>query len=327
MTEGTPAVPTPTGGNGGGIYIGSTGTLEMNGGVIGSETSAGNDALRGGGIYAEGTANITAGIIGKNTATTGGGIYISNGQMQITGSNSSPVKVSGNTASSSGGGIYILTETASSPSAAFTFRISRTEISGNTADSGGGGICIMPSHGAYLTASIEDSTIENNTLSGSGSGISGGAGIAFSGGYDHNSSLTLARCTISGNDAGSLPGGGIYMQTGSSGFTYGTVTMADGAVISGNTASSGGGVSVHSSAFIMSGSAAVNDGNPVFLDMNTSIQVDDNSFTGSAKISLPSYTAGTIVITGAAVPAVYTYFTLSDPAWNINSAGQLTAAP
>lgn len=57
--------------NGGGIINTSTGTVDLNGGIISA-----NAADNGGGIYNDGTLTQTAGTISNNTATTGNGVYM-----------------------------------------------------------------------------------------------------------------------------------------------------------------------------------------------------------------------------------------------------------
>ena len=84
--------------NGGGIYNGYGGTLNLNSGHISY-----NGCEKGGGIYHDsGTSNITGGTIeGNYSSTNGGGIYINGGTVNI-----SDGTISSNSSDNKGGGIY-----------------------------------------------------------------------------------------------------------------------------------------------------------------------------------------------------------------------------
>jgi hypothetical protein len=127
-------------GTGGGVYVNSSGTFTMSGGVI-----SGNTAFSfgdgGGGVYvaSSGTFTMHNGVISGNTADSsygrGGGVYVaSSGTFTM-----HDGIISGNTADSSfgnGGGVYV--------NSSGTFTMSGGVISGNTASSSsswGGGVC------------------------------------------------------------------------------------------------------------------------------------------------------------------------------------------
>lgn len=133
--------------------------------------------------------------------------------------------------------------------------ITGTSISGNTAGLRGGGIAFNPSNGTpYITGVLDSVTVENNSLTSTDSDPyfnNGGAGIYFGGGYNDSSKYTVKGCTISGNNAGNYNGGGAYIKTNTSGSVNGTLTLKDGARISGNSAKSGGGIAVRSAKLII----------------------------------------------------------------------------
>ncbi|MBR2694603.1 MAG: right-handed parallel beta-helix repeat-containing protein [Thermoguttaceae bacterium] len=214
-----------TDGNGGGIYVASSGSLTLNGCAVTKNTATNS----GGGIYSNyGTLTIINSTVAENTASSyGGGIYSNRGTLTIIDST-----VAENTATSNGGGIY---NTDSS-----TLTLTNCKVSGNTATDGGG---IFIGNGQVT---LTDSTVSENTAN-SGGGI-----------YNNNGSLTLANCTVSGNTA-DYAGGGIYNEYNStkilgsiifgntaSGYYYGfgggiynnngSLTLAN-CTVSGNTAS------------------------------------------------------------------------------------------
>ena len=133
--------------------------------------------------------------------------------------------------------------------------ITGTSISGNTAGLRGGGIAFNPSNGTpYITGVLDSVTVENNSLTSTATDPNfnnGGAGIYFGGGYNDSSKYTVKGCTISGNNAGGYNGGGAYIKTNTSGSVNGTLTLKDGARISGNSAKSGGGIAVRSAKLII----------------------------------------------------------------------------
>ena len=127
--------------------------------------------------------------------------------------------------------------------------ITGTSISGNTAGLRGGGIAFNPSNGTpYITGVLDSVTVENNSLTSTDSDPNfnnGGAGIYFGGGYNDSSKYTVKGGTIAGNNAGA------YIKTNTSGSVNGTLTLKDGARISGNSAKSGGGIAVRSAKLII----------------------------------------------------------------------------
>jgi hypothetical protein len=181
------------GGNGIGEDFGATLTIT-------DCTISGNTA---GGIFNNGTLTITDSTITGNTGTSGGGIYSNSGTVSITDST-----ISNNSANSSGfaqgGGIY-------NPGALVT--ITDSTISNNSASSsdfaGGGGIwsggipisinCCpfdrissVGHFGEPGSVTITDSTISNNSVSGSG-------GNAVGGGIGQGASILVGATIVAAN--------------------------------------------------------------------------------------------------------------------------------
>ena len=69
-----------TDGNGGGVYVGNTGTFNLSGGSV-----TGNAANNGGGVYVDGTFSMSGGsVTGNTTNSFGGGVYV-NGTFKLSG--------------------------------------------------------------------------------------------------------------------------------------------------------------------------------------------------------------------------------------------------
>ena len=105
-------------GNGGGFYIGPSGTVNLT-----RSTVSGNSGTRGGGMEIRGTLTVTNSTFSSNAATSGEGaaIWLSTGTLVITNST-----ITGNSATTKGGGIYDF-------SSGGTTSLVNTIIAGNTA--------------------------------------------------------------------------------------------------------------------------------------------------------------------------------------------------
>lgn len=253
ITGGTIAGNTATGtaGSGGGVFhLG--GTTSINGTEI-----SGNTAVRaGGGLETAigGTISVTDVDFVSNTTGAspgnGGAIHVTAGDVTVTGGSASF-----NIAASEGGGFW--------NNAGWTMTVDGTSFStndaqGDAADNGGGGLF---NNGGTLI--VRNATVEDNTASGiSGSGgglfnfggrmeifdtmVSGntsnraGGGIEDTGAAmsrgDLETGTFIANTVVSGNDAGTNPGNGGGVHSGS-----GFVNFSSGEV-SGNTAVEGGGL-------------------------------------------------------------------------------------
>ena len=217
-------------------------------------TVSGNDSVDGGGISAT-TATLTGTTVSGNVATIGGGIAATT--VMLTGST-----VNSNVALQ-GGGIYSDTATLTSSAVRgnvadigggiwviTTVTVASSTISGNTATiSDGGGLF------ALGTATLTDTTVSGNVTGseavsishGNGAGVravtvtltrctvSGNTSTLGNGGGIDAGAATLTNCTISDNSAASGSGGGIFIPSN------GTLTVTN-STVSGNRGLNGGGI-------------------------------------------------------------------------------------
>lgn len=111
------------------VYVGASGTLNMNGGEISGNNASAKYAM-GGALRNYGTANLNGGEIKNNSAPWGGGIMAFGGSKTVI----DGASVSGNTATAyGGGGIYLYGD-----GGALTFEMKSGSINGNTAINGSG---------------------------------------------------------------------------------------------------------------------------------------------------------------------------------------------
>ena len=252
----------PTALEGGGI-ANASGTLNVRNSTVSGNaltlTGYANAAAAafGGGIYNAGTATISVSTIGSNGAgnsivvtspggsasAEGGGIYNgSAGELTITGSSVGTVGASGTSNSISataatsskrsaayGGGIAQL------DTAVASFSMSSSTVTNNTATTAGNALAATGAEGAgiYSAAGLTlDGSTGANTISGNigASSTTTTSDILGGGIYTAAGPLILMDATVSGNSATS--GGGIYVNgTGASALTNVTIT--------GNIASNG----------------------------------------------------------------------------------------
>jgi hypothetical protein len=140
-------------------------------------------------------------------------------------------------------------------------------------------------------------------IGGNSSTGSGGGGVGLA-----NSKFTMSGGTISGNATPYGRGGGTLLYQGGNTFAM------SGGTISGNTAGVwGSGVCVDgdggSSTFTMSGDAAVDTGNTVYLDSGRAVTLSGNLTANPAANIVSGGGAGTQVLTGD-ISANYTKFWL-----------------
>jgi fibronectin-binding autotransporter adhesin len=225
------------------------------------------------------TLTVSGSSFTNNTSSSSGGAI--NGGSTVT-FNVSNSAFSGNSATSSGGAISIATNGSTSS-------ISSSTFTGNKSSSSGGSIAINTSSG---TLPITDSTI-----SGGSSGAQGG-GIRFSSAA--GATLSLTRCTVSGNIC-VLSGGGLYVPSA-------TLNVTD-STISGNTVTGsvgGGGIFTYTGTInitnsTISGNAAsgalVLGGGGIRVSGGT-LTIDNSTITGNSAAS--SAGAGGIATDSAA---------------------------
>jgi hypothetical protein len=203
------------------VLVRNDGVLEMNANasITGNKSASGCGAVHmsGNAVF---TMNDAALISGNTTSTTGGGVEV-NGTFTMNGASS----VSGNTASNCGGGVYV-------KSGSFTMNGAST-VSGNTA---------------------------KGVWSGGDAAGSGGAGVFVNSDalFTMNDSASVSGNTMTHE---SLSGGGVFVKRAWSQWYLGTLyewdagrfVMNDNAVIGGNTAQHGGGLSLYGGYFTMNG--------------------------------------------------------------------------
>src|SRR5581483_9568259 len=193
-------------GNGGGVYLKTSGTVQ----ITGSTINANGSGVAGGGIASRGNGalNITGGFISDNLASTdaGGGISV----FQGTDVKIQSAKITGNTATvGEGGGAYLNTTN--------TINIISSIIAGNQATDKGGGV----NFGGSAVLTLKGDTFAGNTSDKQGGGMRIGPSLTG----------TIIGTKITGNIA-LIDGGGIYDNV------LGPVTLGAGeaALITGNTA-------------------------------------------------------------------------------------------
>jgi len=210
--------------NGGGGIREATGISEL---TIQHSTLSGNTAAGVGGALGIGTtskyglalATVTDSTITGNTAEYGGGVGGS-GRLTMSGTT-----VSGNTATGGGGGIALNTKYQPST-------ITNSTISGNTATNAGGGLFDTGVSYVYGGMTVRDSTISGNTAP-RGAGIDAYRML-------RGTKLTVDRSTLSGNSGGTDSwGGGLLVNS----IAFGKIEVSQ-STISGNTATTGAGVSI-----------------------------------------------------------------------------------
>lgn len=179
---------------GGGLYVSSGATLNLNGSVVSGNTASSASSIFGGGISNQGTLVLTNSTVSGNTAsspdpTFGGGIYNS-GTLTMTNSTVSTNTVSGHATSTFGGGIY------NSGTATMT----NSTVSGNTA-TGSNGTGGLHTNG---TVTLTNSTVNNNSAP-------AGSGVANL--YRESGSATFKNTIVANPQAGlNCAGGGITSQ-------------------------------------------------------------------------------------------------------------------
>ena len=308
----SPAVAAP--GNGGGLHVSGTATIEINGGNVNDNIAAsegggvwnqagstmtlsalnmnfnvasGNDADHGGGaIYNNGgTLMVSGAIIGQNIADgvsgSGGAALSTGGEFSISGSS-----IFGNVANRAGGGIELT---------GGTLTLINIQLSSNNAGvapaianpGNGGGLHIT----GDATTNILGGSSNNNIAANEGGGLWNGSGLMML--LDH----TVNANTASGNDTdtpGGAGGGGIYNEGGTldlSGSTAITNNVADGAQ------STGGG--------ILNASGTLTANGITIMD-NTSnragggIETNGSGAVNLTNVSLDSNDTG--VVTGMGAP-------------------------
>ncbi len=251
----------------------TTDPLELVDDKITDSTAAGTGD--GGAVFGYGKLTVTGSTITGNTAAggTGGGIAM-DGKSELTLTNST---VSGNAGATSGGGIWAAGK--------YGLAISGSSISGNTSVRGGG-IEVAPVAGKYETRPVNPVTVTDSTVS--GNNATDGAGIEMSREISSGNEMEIESSTISGNTGGaSSDGGGVLLDDG----LYGKFKLVD-STVSGNSATTGGGLAVGVSTAPLEGTYDGTAGS-VELENSTIAGNSATSGTGGGGIYLPEYSNGT----------------------------------
>jgi len=220
--------------NGGrGVFMSGSGTFNMSGGLI---TENGYQALiNSSGVRVNGgTFNMSGGTISENTGEQGGGVFVgSTGTFNMEGG-----VITGNDAIMEGGGVFVTGGSA-------TFAMEGGTISENSANHGGG---VSVREGG--TFEMEGGEITRNismAMTASPTALSRGGGVFVSDGTNQNPSQFIMEGGEITDNISNEAGGGVAVV----GNQNARFTMHDGAVISGNTSRSGGGVFVQMGRFTM----------------------------------------------------------------------------
>lgn len=206
-----------TANSGGGIHISSGAVATMYNGKI-TGNIAGAVGSNGGGVYvfaATASFNMNGGTISNNTATNGGGVFNLSGTFTMSGNAAIIDNTATNNAGTAGngGGVF---------NSGGHFIMNGGAISGNVTARIGGGV---RNNGVNALFDMRGGEIRGNTSLGDvGGGVTNMSGATFN----------LYDGRISGNESMVFSGGGVNNQAS-------TLVMTGGE-ISGNTATSGGGV-------------------------------------------------------------------------------------
>ncbi len=200
--------------NGGGILVSSDSGAVINSSTVSNNTSSSG----GGGVHSEGALFVTDSIFSGNVADSLGGGIFSSGSLFLTNSTFTENR----TLFDGGAGIYNGNNAT----------VESCNFSNNISAAGGGGILNVG------TMDIYTSTIDNNTASDGGGIFNFGAGTAtienstinsnsvinVGGGVFNSSRTFISNSTISGNTAGTS-GGGFYNSLNSAVATISTCTI------------------------------------------------------------------------------------------------------
>ncbi len=272
--------------SGGGID--NEGTMTVTGSTIDN-----NSASAGGGINNDGTLTVTGSTIDNNFAPFGAGIY-NDGILTVTGSS-----IGSNSSSEFGGGIdnddggmaTFTSTTVELNSAVFdgggvfnrggsTLTVTNGTLTDNTAASGGG-VFNLGNGDDVSTVTLTDSTLSNNSSTGTSSGSGGGAL------YSSDGSVSITSGTLSGNSAIG-GGGGVYMSEGA--VTLTDSTLSDNSVT--GSSGTGGGIDEDSGSLAVTDStiagnsaqyvgAGIHDNNGTLTAVNCTIAYNTEPSTGA----------------------------------------------
>jgi hypothetical protein len=266
--------------DGGGVYVaGTQSTFTMKDGEISGNKSL-NASGKGGGVCVEASGKFTmeGGTIKNNESEIeGGGVYVAGVNSNFTMKDG---EISGNkarnTSGGKGGGVYV------GPSGKFTME--EGAISKNESGNDGGGIYVVGANSKALirNGAIGGADAANGNKAKYGAGIYVGASGRLELG---TAAADLSYPVIQHNDASGTGGGIVINGSGANAFFYhgkvskntagtmgGGILIVDGTLdmqggtVTGNTATTGPGLTMEGGLLSMSAFARVNDqDNPIFM--------------------------------------------------------------
>jgi hypothetical protein len=262
-----------TTGSGGAVDVADDAPVDLVDDTITDSTAAGTGS--GGAVSTNGKLSVTGSTITGNTAPggVGGGIDAdAAGKLSVASS-----IVSGNSSGTSGGGVYSANK--------YGLDISGSTIAGNTSASGGG-VEIRGYTGKYFETppnpiAITGSTIADNKAT-------DGAGIELERHVSSGIEVQIDSSTISGNVGGaSSDGGGLLIDDDE---LYGKFKLSD-STVSGNSATTGAGLAVGTSADPLEGTYNGSTGSVEFENSTISGNAAASA-SGGGGIYLAQYSTG-----------------------------------
>ncbi len=286
--SGNTALATIIGGNGGGIFIGSsTNSVSLETTTIDNNTASGNAVGRGGGgIFIDDnfslslpfSVNITNNMADA-TNGSGGGIFVDTGaSLTATGTD-----ILGNSAGRAGGGIE---------NNSGTVQLNGTDLNNNSAGRNGGGLHASGSGNSGFIGGI----VSGNTAGEEGGGIWNDSGTVTANIVNITNNVANAG-NNSGNDQG---GGGVFNVSGTLDIINGTqVTSNQAALNNGNgggVMSLGGTVNISGGALVQNNNAAM-DGGGIFSDGGL-LTINNATVSGNTGSGFDVRNATTVTLTG-----------------------------
>ncbi len=257
--------------DGGTLVIGDTTAATISGNVAGGAGGAG-----GRGIFnnTAGTVTVSNSSITGNTASAGGGIEDASDQSGVTGVTLTGVALNNNVAgggdgTGNGGGLHV--------TGAGDISITGGTVNTNSAAAEGGGLWNNTG-----TLTIDGTTLDANTASGTASTDGGGAV------FNNGGTLNVTGATLSNNfaDQGSGSGGGIFNLTG------GTVTLDTSTITTNHADGDGAGL-------LNSGTATITNST---IDFNSAAgQGGGISNSGTLDLTNVTVSGNTVALDGGGI--------------------------
>jgi hypothetical protein len=332
-----------TGAVGGGLYVATGGAATLKDGSI-----ATNVALDGGGVAVDGSVSLIGVSVTNNVADAdgtanlgdGGGV-LDSGTLSITagstlsGNQAIPAPASTDSVATGWGGAVFAGPTAAGQ--APTFTLSNSAVNGGTLSAAdpynaaeGGGIAIAGNVLGPVAATPYSAT--SAAFTGAGDTFSGLSALAGGAAYIGGSG-TFTGSTITGNSA-DLFGGGLLVGQGTS--TDSPSATVDSTTISSNTAPAGGGIFLNlvssltvQNGTVISGNTATTGGDGGGILNEGALTITNSSLTSNTATpssSDPTTTGfGGAIFSGASTDSATTTAVLSGDTFSGNTAGTASA--